>query len=661
MAGDRFYASGRSNVVAAPNRDPRAFQSGIAQGVAEIGGALYGAAQASNKTDDRLAELDYQRRASQETLERSKRLAEINAAFDQRRAELRTNPKAAYAEGHLQGLLDEYGEQIKDVMAGVTTADAEEAIGRQIAAYSASMRSQEGQFEIAYRVKREAEDTEFILNGKYNRLGAVGFGEGATEAWMDLDAFAKERGQRLGPDRAKDFDRDVAAKAILAQFEGAVRLGQLGEARKRLGSDAVKQMLTPDQIDTLGQRITYAENSAAAAERARQAALQQQARQANSTRQAELETGAGTPTDWFELANAQEAAGDKDGAVRSRAKGTEMQAVSAYRDYSLPQMDTRIRELEAVADKTPGQASELSGLRDLRSQSAARLERSGGALEQYAFATGKPIAPINLNDPASLRARAAQATAAAARYGRGKVEPLLDSEAAGLRDLADGSPAEREQAVRVIAAFGDPRAALGAAGQITDQSDGAFRVALTQADRPRVMKAMLAGKSRLAANPKLWDEKRGNAMFNAYASRVLRAAPPDLVEDLRDATKAFFADRASQGGVTAYDDGHYAASIEQVLGSVVDTGRGRMVVPPGRDGAALLRGFNRATGQQIAAVASAPPRWPDGSIVNREQLRDMLPAWVGGTRYAMQKRDGRFLRDAKGGIYTVDLGKLGGQ
>src|SRR3546814_1796095 len=115
----------------------------------------------------------------------------------------------------------------------------------------------------------------------------------------------------------------------------------------------------------------------------------------------------------------------------------------------------------------------------------AGVDAPGGARDQFEYATGKSPPPLDPGNPETFRERATVAIDAARTYGRPTVEPLRSGEVPGLKQLVAGESGQRLQALNEIAKFGDPRAIEGAADQISEKSDGGFRIAATLMTLPR--------------------------------------------------------------------------------------------------------------------------------------------------------------------------------
>lgn len=420
-----------------------------------------------------------------------------------------------------------------------------------------------------------------------------------------------------------------------------------------------------EAIEADQRRIVAEQKAAAAAARAEE-------RERLETMRTQLETGAGSSADWVALADGYTAIGDTSGAAAAKAKAGETRAVEKYRGTPLTTLDADIATLEARQGKlSPTEASTLNGLRDLRQQTASRLNEPGGAMRQEQYASGKVAPPLDFNNPASFTARARFAVAAAQRQG-GRVEPLFPDEVRKLEGSMQGEAAERLKALRTISLLGDPRAVEGAARQLTGEGDGAFRIAATLIGSPggeKLALEVLRGRDALATSEKAFSPSLAQYEFNRMAAPALSGMPPDYSRDVFDGATAIYAERARQKGVIAWDAALWRTSINAALGGQQQGGQqqGGVVkhrdkwvsIPPGWTGNGVFRRIATMTGPDTGkAAVSDAPIWPDGTKVTIGQIRELTPVRLGGTRYGFQTRAGRLLGTKTGRPYAIDVAKL---
>jgi hypothetical protein len=484
-------------------------------------------------------------------------------------------------------------------------------------------------------------------------------------------------------------------KAILRQFTTATVTRAFFDGQiERNPANAIALIdrglassLDPNVVDQLRDEANAAIQSIQArarAEAAHQTAVQKD--QLGAVEQ-QLNAGGGTAQDRLALAQRYRQLGDESKAAQWELKAVEFSAVQGTKDLTVPQMDAAISTLTAKQGQgglTGAEAATLSGLKDQRAQAAARLTQSGGALLQLEYATGKPLSPLDFRNPATIQRRASEARAAAQKYGR-KIEPLLPDEARQLQDMvASGDPAQQTRALNAIGAFGAPDAIRGAAGQITDSGDGAFRVAATRVlapNGPQVVGHILQGGTALKANPQVWQkpndsgklvsaEDDARALFAEYLP-ALAGLGPNAANDTYEAAKAFYASKMNAAGQTQFAGGAWRNAIETVIGaysnggtsyggSALYQGAHRVVIPEGWTGEGLFRRLARAkTEDWVTASGGRDPMWPDGSKVYPSQLRELVPVWMGGTTYAFRSpKTNNLLPSKRGGPFTIDAAKV---
>ncbi|WP_173655658.1 hypothetical protein [Sphingomonas turrisvirgatae] len=509
---------------------------------------------------------------------------------------------------------------------------------------------------------KSLEDSESYIATAKSEVDAIGKLEGwepPTLAAKRLETESEAR--KLIAGRLTDVNPDTA-EAYVEQFKGRFTAADLDRVN--------------DDIRIKRNAIAAEQRRVEAEQRAAAAAAKAEAREAIATDEAKLANGAGKPEDWERIAQRREAIGDTSGAVTARTKGIEMAAALTYKGQGLPQLDARIAELTAKQSKgglTPAEAAELKGVEALRTQTAERLNGSGGAMAQQEFATGQAMPALNPRDPASFSARSQFAIAAAQQYGRNRVEPLTAPEAASLKELITGSQADRLKAAQFIRKFPDVRAQIGAAYQIAGE-DAGFRQAIALSSLPggvgvSLMRDVLNGPDALKANPKVWSENLARVTWAEAGIPALRAMGPDYVNQVSEAAKALYASAAARDGVTEFNEERYKTAIQVATGAHRRNGvwyggfttyQGQPVsVPPSMSSESLMRRFARATGPAYSAAAlNGSPVWPDGSAVASGDLRKLTPVRVREAQYGFRTRNGSFLASKKGGPWLVDARRL---
>ncbi|MFC3786690.1 hypothetical protein GGR90_002762 [Sphingopyxis italica] len=577
-----------------------------------------------------------------------------------------------------EGTLEDLGKEASKLSAGLQSPLAKRMFDDNAAARMETLRRQVGGFVVRERQAYEDTTDKALVETSFRDAGRAWDDDEQIE--IGIATAASVIARMANRDKSvvwaqNEIERGESNTRRDVSLARVANLGpDAGEAyfkKHEAAFDPDDARAVQGAIRVRREAIAADERRVAAEARAQAAAAKSEERERLETMRVQLDTGAGSSADWIALSEGYRAIGDTSNAAAARAKAGETRAAEGYRGAPLTQIDQDIAALEAKQGKlSPDQASRLNGLRSVRQQTASRLEQPGGAMAQEQYATGKPVAALDFNDPDSFRARGQFAVAAASRQG-GRVEPLFGEELRKLEGSVAGESAERLKALRTISLFRDPRAIEGAARQLTGDSDGAFRVAATLITSPggeKLALEVLRGKDALATSEKAFSTSLAQYEFNRSAG-ALAGLPPDYTRDVFDAAKAVYAERARQQGQTAWDANLWRSSINAALGGETKGGRqyGGLVrykdkwvsLPPGWTSEGVFRRVASLTGPDTkkSAVSDAAV-WPDGSTVTVGQLRDLVPVRLGGTRYGFQTRAGRLVGTKSGRPYTLDLAKV---
>lgn len=678
----RFYDRSGSNVVPVAQRDPAAFRSGVGEGLEALGeaGSRITAQDAGQKEQTaeaghRVAQLQDQRLLQSRTADGLREFDEMQTRLEQKALELQAK-LATGGEGYAEKLADFRTKETDDFLARYGD---DPRLANQFKPMVARLRGNsdiqaQGLVLQAITAKQKL-DTDDFADRLYNRARTDNSPENIQLLRQQAETFMGSLGD-MPEDRRVALGKMLGQRILIGQGEKLIDFDP-ASALERINSGALDDVLGAEQVEGLRTHAESEQRRREAAARAEAAATVTVQREALATRKAELATGAGTPNDWTALADGYEAIGDTSAAVEARAKGGEMLAVQGSRDWTLPTMRAEIEKLTAAqggkAGLSPAEASRLAGLKDQYAQSQERLNRGGGALEQFAYATGKPLPPVDVNKPETLRARAVMASAAAAKYGRPRVEPLLASEAEGLRQLTEGGPKERLQALQMLRGFGDARSIEGAARQISGKDDGGFRIAatfLTAPDGNALARDILRGPEALKTIGQGWNPVAARTAFAQHVGGALAGMGPDYAADTLEAAKNIYGATMQAAGKSAWDEQVWSSAIERAMGSARDgqwtkggtaSFKGQQVMlPAGWSGDGVFRRIARITGEDLGkARQSGPGVWPDGSPLYTGQLREMVPVYLGGTQYGFRSPNtGRLLAAQGGGAFVLDMAKV---
>lgn len=657
MAQEPIYRPqiGPARPTGLPRASASAFGAGIGAATEDLGSSLVRAREIErrNQADSEAASFNLQ---EAQLLEEAERMS----------LELRNSPDAVGGQGHDGRVATWWQERTGTMLDGITNTRVRQQAEARLASAGARFRSAEHAWAEGARVNKLVTDTRQAKDIAVNRVSrgfdAERFGD-EMERWRQSVGSLENVPPHVREALEKEGSSELAYGYLAGGVDAAPKV-----VLTLLDGGSFDDLLSPEQQDRLRNGATTAIRAQEAAARAEAAQALALKREELATRRAELDAGAGTPQDWADLAGEFDAIGDSSSAVTARAAGTSRAAAIGYRGETLPQLDSRITTLTAKRNGdglSTAEASTLSGLQDLRGQLAGMLGQPGGALLAHQFATGKPIAPLDTSDPASLRTRAMQAKAAAQRYGRVTAEPILPTELPTFKDLMGSGVQQRLAALGVIQGFGDPQVIRAAAAQIAGEGDSNFRIA---AQLPMdVARDVLRGGETLQTRPQVWDQRKATADFSKWYGSILGSVGGSYRTDVFEAAKAFYAQRVIDGGEQAYNPGRFAEAIETVMGKsgtrggVVHHPRGVVLVPQGMDRTAFMQRLARATPEQYTAAAGGHgAKWSDGSWVTRAEFAKLLPTAVDGAgHYGFRGPGGRFVANERGEPYVIDIHRLG--
>lgn len=639
-----------------PDASPAAFGAGVGGAVAQVGQSLENAELRHRQIERKL-------QADQAWGDFATRFADARSALDRQRADARANAAPGGA-GHTKAMEDAFDAATAGLADGLSENDQRSRAREMLASYRGQFTDDAYAWQLGKGVEKNVSDTGATIDKGSARLFTSGDPESYTRETQLLRAHI---------DGMSNIPADVREKLWR---EGNEKLttayaNHLIDANPALAKVLIDAGTFNDVLD--GQQLDRLSNSAHAQMRANEAQARAQAAAEKSAAKDELgaqavtlDAGGGTYQDRVAMAQRWDALGDKSKAEEWRGKAQQFAAVQGSRDWTLPQLDQRIAALQGKQNGgglSGAEAHELAGLQDQRSASAKRLNEDGGALLQLQYATGRPIAPIDPADPASMRQRARDAQVAAQSYGRVSIEPLLPTEVPALKDMMASGANGKLKVLDQIRGFGDARVVAGAARQIAGD-DGAFRVA---ALLPRdVARDVLRGPETLKTHPQVWKQSQATVDFNKWYGNALAQLGGSYRTDIFDAAKAFYAQRMSDGGGQAYDPGRFAQAIETVMGrtgdgrgGVAHTPQGIVIVPPAMKPDQLLRTIARATPQDYGkATGGRYPVWSDGMPMTEGQFKSLLPTMLADGVYGFRGAGGHLVQDNKGDRYTVPIAKL---
>ena len=514
--------------------------------------------------------------------------------------------------GHAEALTRSWDERSTAFLGGIRDERVRREFTAQVAAYRGNLASRAGAFEAGKRVDAMARNVDQAGDLIANRVGRTPtIGElGTALADAEDDLTAQIAALDVAPDIKERLLHDQAGKAQRAALE---RMTDLDPAAARAAIDrGVFDRLPPELLDAQRREIGVEER--------RQAV---EAEAAARLEKAEAK-------DRIDLFVRE----SRDGVPHSRAQVAEIAGLIerhgfAGEGYDVAELVTGEDVRREVRAATPQQiAASLAEVRGRIARAgdgakredvwrAAALEAELGKRRQqvesdpYAFAAanGRPPAPLNLSDPASIDARLRLRGQVQGATGRPAPVFTPDEAAELSAQLVDTKG--RARVAGQLAALPGP-AKLEAARQLAPRDFG-FQQATQY---PAGMRARIfAGEEALRGNQQLAPPAEVNRRFQERAAKALARVPGGFREGVRAVAMRLYAADAARGA-GEWDDDAFDRAIDLALDPSGKGGigrwRGQPVLLPGATGqrdfeariAAIGRvnGFVHADGTPIDAA-----------------------------------------------------------
>lgn len=640
-----------------PDASPAAFGSSVGAGMAQLGGAVQNAELRSRQIERKIS-------ADQAWSDFSTRFADTRGAIDRARIDARTNAAPGGA-GHTQAMEQTFDAATQGLADGLVESEQRNRAREMIASYRGQIVDDAYGWETGKRVEKMVTDNRSAIDKATARIFTSGDPKSyAQETQALVDSVSGLAG----------VPADVREKLLKEGNEKlAIAYGNhLIDSNPTLAKAAIDAGVFNDVLD--GQQLDRLSNGAHAQIRANEAQARAQAaaeaaaaKDELAAQEVTLRAGGGTYQDRMAVADRYDSLGDKSKAAEWRGQAQSFGTVQGTKNLYPRDLSPRIATLEAKQSRgglSGPEAHELEGLRSQLQITEGMLSKPGGALLKVQYATGRPVAPLDVTDPASLRQRAQDARFAAQQAGRAAIEPILPNELPAFKDLMEKGPNGKLQVLDALRGFGDAHTIAGAVRQVAGD-DGAMRVA---AQLPRdVARDVLRGPETLKAHPQVWKQAQATADFAKWYGNALSWLGGSYRNDVFDAAKGFYAQRASDGGAQAYDPGRFAQAIETVMGrsgdgrgGVAHTAQGIVIVPSTMKPDQLLRTFARANPQDYGkATGGRYPVWStDGKPMTEREFKSLLPTMIADGVYGFRGPNGQLIHDNKGDRYAVPVSAL---
>ena len=642
-----------------PMASPQDFGAGVGQGIAELGGALH-----RHELD--AYKIERQQRADAQAADFNARFAQAREDADKASIDARTNAAPGGA-GHAEAMAKWWADRKATLTDGITEDSLRRSATAQIDQFGASFETQAYQFQEGARIGKVSTDTQSAADISAARARRdptayhqeLGLAHAAIMSMVGVPADVKDK-------LLKHYDET----STVGYFEGWIDRDPK-QVAAQLDSGAYDTLISAPQAERLrnaAEARIHMNDAAARADAAHAIAV---AREQLGKTEVQLRSGGGSYDDRLKLAAQFDAMGDYSKAEEWRGEAVTFKAATGTGSWNLEDQEAKLAELDAKRNSgglSPTEANFYKGLKQQHDGKVERLAKPGGALVDLQY-SGVRLTPLDPNNPASFAKRASDATIAAQRAKRLSVEPLLPSDIPTYKDLATGTPAQQLQAIDMLKHFDDPRVIAGAARQIAKDSDGAFRIAaLLQHD---VARDVLIGDETLRQRPQIWNQNKARKDFDSWYGPAVARVGGGFGNDIFEAAKRFYAQRADDGHGTDYDPGKFAEAIETVLGRTQQGGavvggvardvKGNLITIAPRDmnPNEMLQTFARAAPLDYAHAAGGhAPRYADGSPMGETFFKTLRPTFLTDGIYGFRDASGRLVHDDKGGTYAVDIYKL---
>lgn len=272
------------------------------------------------------------------------------------------------------------------------------------------------------------------------------------------------------------------------------------------------------------------------------------------------------------------------------------------------------------------------------------------------------VAPVNdLKAEGGFAARGATAVAAADWYSIPKEEmkPFVTSEATELaKTFADGNTETKLQLIANINEMDQAAPGIGkAAFAQLNQKDSVYSHAgalMGERDDYVTADMIVRGNERLKADKAFSDGLfKGSdvqTVFNETTGGALNSIPPEARNAIFEASKAYYAESASQKGQFEFDQEAFEQAVTRVAGGA-DNGMGDIngaltVLPDGVDEATFNGAVDNLTDADLIAFSEdrEPPIDIAGDpVAGADVAQEGTFVFIGGNQYKVRMLDGGFL------------------
>ncbi|WP_397604968.1 hypothetical protein [Sphingorhabdus sp.] len=654
MVEERGYQSRVAPGGPAPAvmRSPASFGAGLGAQIADAGETL-------QQVQLRSYRLDRQEQADSEAADFAAKFAQARADMDQATREARANA-AAGGKGHAAAITKRLQEQRDALLTGITEDSVRRSATAQLDSYAGQLAKAEGDFEEGRRVDKLVTDIGLATDLARNRNRTAKGDRAVYEEELTLVRAAIEAMPGTSEDIKAALSREAEQKISIGYLQGMMD-ERPQEAKEAILRGEYNDIFSGEQLDALmnGADVEIRRVEAAAEREA--AAAKAALNERIATAKAMDAQGIEVPDEVLtELEAAAALTGDQSTVVQLQGIRSNNAFARVYEKSTPLQIEQRRAALQAKEKPTIAEQRELAWLEEKGGSLTAKFQNDPFGSAQVSTGTVAP--PLDLADPASVRARIAWQRTASAATGR-QIPLLSKAELSTMQEQYQGSDAGKAQVyaqLDMVPATGGIRAAVAREiapddrefHVLADLEPGYRRIA---SEGYKVLKEK--GSKWFAPSKDNPQKDEINDMYEGFNKRLafaLRRFPGEAAARQNVATRIAAGGLASQGwDGDRLNEATYRSAVNKALGWKNGTGGlGEWNGQPYYIATGFTpAGFEAAVMRDARANAKNPPVNPDGSIFD---LKKATPVFVGNGRYQWE-RGGAIVRAKDGRPYVSQV------
>jgi hypothetical protein len=521
------------------------------------------------------------------------------------------------------------------------------------------------------RAERQAVATDGIGDKLQNRMLTLA----ATATSADLDTALGEMngviaGQTQDEVLRVKVGRAYGGRIVDSFIDNRIMVGDYKGAINAISSGKYETVMDPGQAATAMAKIQQRMKSAADAQ------VSDFKASARTTLE-DVNAGVAVDPKALETMAAQAAAvGEPDLAHDLRNGVAVVKANDVYANAAPAEIAAARREIEQSGKdwrSRPDVVAAYNRLGTLEGQNRARVQNDVLGLWS---ANGGKVAPLDISDASSIRARHRDALAAQQRYG-GPLQVMSADEVEPLkRQFEQGSASDRAAIISNFATIGGDTGKAFMRQIAPAKPEYAWLTDLASMRNATVgrgyMREALNGWEQMKADASPVQGENGTKMMQAFTRLVGNAIPADQAparQAVLQVARGLYAARKVQEGGKDYDGKLWERSIGDAIGAAGDgtggIGRTRgdapLILPRGASQRDVDQTMARASGPNIVAAAGGNmPMWGQTRL-KVGQLLDMQMEWAGDGLYRFRNASGKYVAASKNPAqpFTLNIRRLG--